>query len=65
MNYALSFIDKIIRGMAVPFFNYHEKRERLNDWASKKGDAGIKEYWLEKNQLSLDEKPTHIKDKNI
>ncbi len=51
-------------GMAVPFFGYRGEREQLNDWASKKGDTGIKEYWLEKNQLSIDGKPTHIKDKN-
>ncbi|WP_126455819.1 pyridoxamine 5'-phosphate oxidase family protein [Sulfuriflexus mobilis] len=51
-------------GMAVPFFDYVEEREQLKNWASKKGDAGIKEYWLAKNQISLDGKPIHIKDKN-
>lgn len=51
-------------GMAVPFFDYVEEREQLKNWASNKGDAGIKEYWLEKNQISLDGKPTQIKDKN-
>lgn len=51
-------------GMAVPSFGYRGEREQLNDWASKKGDTGIKGYWLEKNQLSIDGKPTHIKDKN-
>ena len=51
-------------GMGVPFFDYVEERDQLRDWASKKGDAGIKQYWLEKNQLSLDGKPTRIKEKN-
>jgi len=51
-------------GMAVPFFEYVEERDQLKNWASKKGDSGIKEYWLEKNQISLDGKPTYIKDKN-
>jgi len=51
-------------GMAVPFFDYVAEREQLKNWASKKADAGIMEYWLEKNQISLDGKPTHIKDKN-
>ncbi len=51
-------------GMAVPFFDYVDEREQLNSWAVKKGEAGIKEYWLEKNQVSLDGKPTHIRDKN-
>jgi pyridoxamine 5'-phosphate oxidase-like protein len=52
-------------GMAVPLFDYVEERNQLNNWASKKGDDGIKEYWLEKNQISLDGKSTYIKDKNI
>jgi len=52
------------RGMGVPFFEYVEEREQLKNWASKKGESGIKEYWLEKNQISLDGNPTHISDKN-
>ena len=50
-------------GMAVPFFDHVEEREQLSNWASKIGDTGIKKYWLEKNQLSLDGEPTYIKDK--
>lgn len=52
-------------GMAVPFYDYVEDRELLSNWATKKGDEGIKKYWLEKNQESLDSKPTNIKTKNI
>ncbi|MBL4712477.1 MAG: pyridoxamine 5'-phosphate oxidase family protein [Gammaproteobacteria bacterium] len=48
-------------GMGVPFFDFVEERDQLNNWAERKGEAGIKEYWLEKNQTSLDSKPTHIK----
>jgi hypothetical protein len=51
-------------GMAVPLFDYVEERQQLNNWALKQGEAGIKEYWLKKNQFSLDGKPSHIKDKN-
>jgi len=51
-------------GMAVPFFDYVEQREQLKNWAIKKGDEGLKEYWLQKNQLSLDGKPTNIMKKN-
>lgn len=47
-------------GMAVPCFSYEGDRELLNDWASKKGHEGIKEYWAQKNQFSLDGVPTHI-----
>ncbi len=52
-------------GMAVPFFDYIGEREQLNDWATNKGEQGIREYWSEKNQISLDGKPTHIVEKNV
>lgn len=47
-------------GMAVPFFDYVGEREQLKNWAINKGETGIKSYWKEKNQLSLDGKPTGI-----
>ena len=51
-------------GMAVPFFDYAGERAQLNDWARKKGEEGIRSYWKEKNQTSLDGKPTWILEKN-
>lgn len=50
--------------MAVPFFDYAGEHTQLNDWANKKGEAGIKVYWHEKNRTSLDGKPTRIAEKN-
>lgn len=47
-------------GMAVPYLSYEGEREQLSDWATKKGDTGIKQYWHDKNQLSIDGAPTHI-----
>jgi len=47
-------------GMAVPYFSHEGDRELLSDWAAKKGDEGIKEYWAQKNQFSIDGVPTHI-----
>lgn len=53
-------------GMGVPCFDYVETRkERLADWARKKGDEGIRRYWEEKNRISIDHIPTHIVEKNI
>lgn len=49
-------------GMAVPLFEYVEDREALNDWARRKGQAGISQYWQEKNVTSLDGKTTGIGD---
>lgn len=52
-------------GMAVPYYSYEEDRELLKDWAVKKGDEGLKRYWEEKNQVSLDRIPTSIMGKNV
>lgn len=52
-------------GMGVPNFSYQGDRELLNDWAVKKGDEGLKKYWEEKNQISLDRIPTNIVAKNV
>ena len=49
-------------GMSIPFFEYKGEREELNDWAKGKGKDGIKEYWTEKNQTSIDGLPTKILD---
>lgn len=51
-------------GMSIPYFEYGGEREALNDWARKRGPEGLKEYWLEKNQQSIDGKATHIKVRN-
>lgn len=52
-------------GMAVPIFNYVQERLQLKDWAIKKGDTGLKEYWQTKNQQSIDGIPTYITKKNL
>jgi hypothetical protein len=51
--------------MAVPYFEFVGERELLNNWAERKGETGIKEYWREKNQFSLDGIETDIVKKNI
>lgn len=47
-------------GMAVPFFDYAGEREQLNEWAVRKGEAGLKAYRAEKNRVSLDGRPIRI-----
>lgn len=47
-------------GFGVPLYEFQGERAMLNEWAGKKGEEGIKKYWEDKNQLSLDDKPTHI-----
>lgn len=45
-------------GMAVPLFDYQAQRDALVVWAEKKGEQGVAQYWQNKNQRSLDLKPT-------
>ena len=47
-------------GSAVPFFEYQGERESLLEQANRSGRDGIMKYWKEKNQVSLDGKPTNI-----
>lgn len=52
-------------GMAVPYYQYVGERALLNNWAEKKGSAGLMQYWKDKNQVSLDGIPTEIVARNI
>jgi len=47
-------------GFAVPFYTFEGHREQLDKWSANKGEAGIKQYWQEKNTISLDGKETDI-----
>jgi hypothetical protein len=55
-------VDLVLRscGMGVPFFEYGGQREALVQWANKIGDSGIKQFWQQNNQISLDGEPTGI-----
>ena len=45
-------------GMGVPLMAYQGQRPQLVEWARDKGDAGLRDYWREKNRVSLDGLPT-------
>ena len=47
-------------GMSVPLYDYIGQRDELSKWAEKKGEEGIRQYWHDRNQVSLDGKPTRI-----
>ena len=47
-------------GFAVPFMDYVEERTQLRESSLKKGTEGLKDYWKEKNSISLDGHQTHI-----
>jgi hypothetical protein len=41
-------------GYAVPLMDLVEDRDRLQQWAEKKGEDGIVAYWASKNRESID-----------
>lgn len=47
-------------GFGVPLFEFKAERDQLEKWAVKKGPEGIRQYWAEKNRISLDGKATGI-----
>ena len=44
-------------GYSIPFMDYREERPTLQQWAARKGDDGLQEYWAEKNATSVDGLP--------
>ncbi len=52
-------------GFGVPFYEYAGDRPLLNDWAVSKGEEGIRQYWIDRNQQSIDGLPTHIIEGNM
>ena len=44
-------------GYSIPFMDYRDERPTLQQWAARKGDEGLQEYWAEKNAESIDGLP--------
>ena len=47
-------------GFSVPLYEFVDNRNGLVKWAEKKGEDGVKKYWQDNNQKSIDGKPTGI-----
>lgn len=47
-------------GMAVPYYDLVSERDDLQRWTEHKGQEKLVDYWREKNQFSIDGKPTHL-----
>jgi hypothetical protein len=47
-------------GLGVPLYQYEGDREKLIHWAEKKGEDGVRQYWHDKNQTSIDGLPTYL-----
>ena len=44
-------------GYSIPFLDYQDERPTLQQWAARKGEDGLREYWAEKNVESIDGLP--------
>jgi hypothetical protein len=44
-------------GFAVPLMEQVGERDKLLDWAERKGDDGLAAYWVQKNAQSIDGLP--------
>ena len=44
-------------GYSIPFMDYRDERPTLQQWAARKGDDGLAQYWGEKNCESIDGLP--------
>jgi hypothetical protein len=47
-------------GYGVPLFEFVGQRDTLRRWAETKGEEGVRTHWKERNQWSLDHKPTGL-----
>jgi Pyridoxamine 5'-phosphate oxidase len=47
-------------GMAVPKYEFQGHRNELLQWAEKKGESGVQQYWKDRNQISIDGLMTNI-----
>lgn len=52
-------------GHGVPVYGFQRDRDNLLTWAEKKGEAGLQQYWREKNQISIDGLPTGLCDPQL
>lgn len=52
-------------GYGVPEYDFRSDRPKLNQWAEKKGDDGIRQYWQDKNQVSIDGLPTGLNVEDV
>jgi len=49
-------------GFGVPRYDWAGDRDTLGQWTEKKGGEGVRQYWREKNQTSIDGQPTGLPD---
>ena len=44
-------------GYGVPLMSFEQHRSTMDEWSSRKGPQGIREYWAQQNAASIDDLP--------
>lgn len=44
-------------GYAVPLMEFSQHRRQADEWHERRGEEGVRQYWAEKNTLSIDGLP--------
>jgi hypothetical protein len=44
-------------GYSIPFMDYRDERPTLQQWAERRGDDGLRQYWADRNVASIDGLP--------
>lgn len=47
-------------GYAVPFMEFQSDRDTMQKWVDDKSDEQIRQYWHDKNTVTIDGKPTGV-----
>lgn len=47
-------------GYSIPYFEFNGERETLKNWAEKKANKGLTDYWRQRNLTSIDDLPTGL-----
>jgi Pyridoxamine 5'-phosphate oxidase len=55
-------VDFVLKscGFGVPLYDFVGQRDTLRRWEERKGVEGVRQHWEERNQMSIDSKPTGL-----
>ena len=55
-------VDLVLKscGFGVPLYDFVAHRDTLPFWEERQGEAGIRQFWTDRNQVSIDGKPTRL-----
>jgi hypothetical protein len=60
-------VDLVLKscGFGVPLYHFVSHRDTLPLWEERQGEKGIREFWADRNQVSIDGKPTGLLRRSV